>query len=446
LMKGRRALFVCDRTALINQTSERADAYGLSNHGIVQANHPRRDNSLPFQIASIQTLAARGYWPDADVVIIDECHTCYASSTEYIAKTKAAVIGLTATPCTKGLGLIYHNVVNAATPHELTQAGVLVPLNILSCEQPNMAGAKTTSTGEWTEKAAEERELEIVGDVVAEWLKYGENRKTIGFGATIAYCEELCRRFNAQGVNADLWTSETSHEDRENILKEFKKPDSRIRILLSVDALAKGFDVQDVGCIIDARPLRKSFSTAVQMWGRALRASPETNKKDALLLDFSGNIRRFQDEFEDIYFNGFTSLDDSEKLDATPRNERDWDTKGCPKCSHTPFNKRCMACGYEKIKQSTVEEAPGTMRPVMIGKKKLADNERDLYAQLWNYARKYIKLESQKGWVWYKYQDILGKKPPGYWNHATVPNVEVTRATAAKLKQLHIAYKKGHKA
>ena len=99
-------------------------------------------------------------------------------------------------------------------------------------------------------------------------------------------------RFNAQGVNAELWTSETSHEDRENILKEFKKPDSRIRILLSVDALAKGFDVQDVGCIIDARPLRKSFSTAVQMWGRALRSSPDTGKKDALLLDFSGNIQR----------------------------------------------------------------------------------------------------------------------------------------------------------
>ena len=199
LMKGRRALFVCDRTALINQTSERADAYGLSNHGVVQANHERRDNSLPFQIASIQTLAARGYWPEADVVIIDECHTCYAATTEYMAKTKAAVIGLTATPCTKGLGLIYHNVVNAATPHELTQAGVLVPLNILSCEQPNMAGAKTTSSGEWTEKAAEERELEIVGDVVAEWMKYGESRKTIGFGSTIAYCEELCHDSTRKG-------------------------------------------------------------------------------------------------------------------------------------------------------------------------------------------------------------------------------------------------------
>ena len=52
LLKGRNALFVCDRTTLINQTSEVADAYGLTDHGIVQANHWRR-NDLPFQIASV---------------------------------------------------------------------------------------------------------------------------------------------------------------------------------------------------------------------------------------------------------------------------------------------------------------------------------------------------------------------------------------------------------
>ena len=72
LLKGKRVIFVCDRTTLINQTSEAADGYGLSAHGIIQAAHWRFNPEMPFQIASAQTLARRD-WPDADVIIIDEC-------------------------------------------------------------------------------------------------------------------------------------------------------------------------------------------------------------------------------------------------------------------------------------------------------------------------------------------------------------------------------------
>ena len=61
LVKGRSVVFVCDRTTLINQTSKAADAYGLSAHGIVQANHWRRAPDMPYQIASAQTIAKRGY-------------------------------------------------------------------------------------------------------------------------------------------------------------------------------------------------------------------------------------------------------------------------------------------------------------------------------------------------------------------------------------------------
>ena len=32
--------------------------------------------------------------------------------------------------------------------------------------------------------------------------------------------------------------------------------------------------------MVDCRPLRKSLSTAIQMWGRGLRCSPETGKND----------------------------------------------------------------------------------------------------------------------------------------------------------------------
>lgn len=438
LRKGRRALFVCDRTALINQTSARADEYGLSDHGIVQANHWRRDNSMPFQIASIQTIAARGYWPAADVIIIDECHTQHKAWTDYVKTTGAAVVGLTATPCSQGLGLTFSNMVNAATMHDLTQAAVLVPMRILSCTRPDMAGAET-SGGEWTARAAAEREALIIGDVVTEWAKHGENRKTIAFGADIAYCLELVRRFNQAGVTAEAFTSETNDSERAALLKEFTKPDSRIRVLVSVEALAKGFDVQDIGCVIDARPLRKSLSTAIQMWGRGLRCSPSTRKIDCLLQDHSGNIVRFLQDFTDVYFNGFQSLDMSEKLDRVIRREEDYEPAGCPGCGYKPFHRRCMSCGYEKQTTALVDEAAGEMREIKIGKRVVAGNKFELWRQLCGHAR---GAKNPQGRAAHLYKAFVGEWPDREWHIDITEPAPLTRGTLNKIRSLNIAYSK----
>lgn len=446
LVKGRSALFVCDRTALIDQTSARADDYGLRAHGVVQANHWRRDNSMAFQIASIQTIQARGYWPPADVIVIDEAHTQYTATKEKLAAADAAVVGLTATPCSQGLGLSYSNMVNAATMHELTQSGVLVPMRILSCVTPDMAGAETKG-GEWTAKAASEREAQIIGDVVAEWVRYGENRKTIAFGADIAYCTQLAQRFNEAGISAETFTSETPTDERIALIEEFRKPDSSIRILVSVEALAKGFDVEDIGCVIDARPLRKSLSTAIQMWGRGLRSSKNTGKVDCLLLDHSGNIQRFLKDFTEVYFDGFVSLDMSEKLDKTVRkDEQDHNAGGCPKCGYKPFHRRCMSCGHEKQTLALVAEAAGEMREIRIGKNVIASDKQDLWRQLCTYARSSSKPENQSGRAWHLYRDITGEIPPRQWQFNLTEDVPVTRGTLGKIKSLRIAFMKGREA
>lgn len=282
LSRGKRGMFVCDRRTLIEQTSATADRYGLLDHGVIMASHHRFRPHAPLQIASVQTLARRS-WPDADVIIIDEAHTQLKAWTEHIPNVQSAVVGLSATPYSDGLGRLFSNVVNAATMRELTELGVLVPMRVLSCTRADMKGAET-SGGEWTDRAAEERGMEIVGDVVAEWLKYGEGRKTIVFAATINHCQELERQFRQHGVAAATFTSETTAAERESLLRDYRA-DASLRVLISVEALAKGFDVPDVGCVVDCRPLRKSLSTAIQMWGRGLRSSPDTGKTDCILLD-----------------------------------------------------------------------------------------------------------------------------------------------------------------
>lgn len=447
LVKGRKVVFVCDRTTLINQTSKTADAYGLSAHGIVQANHWRRAVDMPYQIASAQTIAKRGYWPAADVVIIDEAHTQLKVWVEFAQSNKAACIGLSATPFSAGLGKIFTNLINATTMHDLTQSGVLVPMRVLSCKRVDMTGA-ATSGGEWTDAAAEERGMGIVGDVVKEWVTHGENRKTIVFGATIRHCQEMAKQFLDAGVMAAVFTSETTAPERELLLKEYSKHDSCLRVLISVEALAKGFDVPDVGCVVDCRPLRKSLSTAIQMWGRGLRSSPETGKQDCILLDHSGNITRFAEDFTSIFYDGLDALDMGEKLDKKiRRDDEEKDSKGCPACGYKPFHKRCMSCGFEKQEPALQEAAAGVMEEVvMLGKKKLADDHRHLWEQLCAYARGHSSPERQKGRAWHLYQKITGKVPPPSFDFHSTPNAEITANVRNKIKSLDLAYVKAKKA
>jgi len=446
IQRGKRAVFLCDRTTLINQTSAVADSYGMYGHGVIQAKHWRRRPDELLQIASVQTIAKREFWPQMDVLVVDEAHTTYKAWTEFAQATNAVVIGLSATPFTPGLGKIFTNLVNATTMHELTVSGVLTPMRIFSCKKPDMTGAKT-SGGEWTDKAAEERELSIVGDVVSDWQKHGDNRKTIVFGATIKHCEELCRQFIQSGVMAAVFTSETKAAEREMLLKEYRKPDSPLKVLISVEALAKGFDVPDVGCICDARPLRKSLSTAIQMWGRGLRSSPDTGKQDCHLLDFSGNIVRFFEDFNDIYFNGLAQLNDGEKLDKAVRDKEEFETKGCPKCGYTPFHKRCMACGHERISKAMTEAQPGHMQEIFIGtgpdKKKLANTAEDLWNQICTYARHHSKPDKQSGRAWHLFKDITGQETK--WAFSKAPAVEITRNVFNKIQQMNIAFRKGNR-
>lgn len=442
MAKARRAIFVADRTVLIGQTSATADRYGLTDHGIIQAQHWRTNLSRPFQIASAQTLARRD-WPEADLIIVDECHTQLKAWTEHIPTTKAAVIGLSATPFSAGLGKLFTNLVNAATMHELTEQGILVPMRVFRGVSADMRGAET-SGGEWTERAAEERGLQIVGDVVQEWLKHGENRKTICFASTIRHCEELCREFNEGGIGAAVFTSETSSDEREKLATEFKKPDSVIRILISVAALAKGFDQPDVGCVILARPLRKSLSEVIQMVGRGLRSSPETFKSDCLILDHAQNMDRFAEDFEDIYFNGLDKLDAGEKLDQKIRRDEDNpEPKPCPNCGSSPFFKRCRSCGFEIVAPALVEQIAGELQEVMIGKKKVADDRRHLWEQLCAYARQHTAPEKQRKRALALFKNMTGVFPPWSWDFDSTPDAPVMANTASWIRSQNIRHAKG---
>ena len=444
LRKGKRAMFVCERNTLIEQACSTADKYGMGDFGVIQAQHWRFAPSKPFQIASAQTLARRG-WPEGlDLCVVDEAHVMMKPWVDAAFASSARFVGLTATPMAKGLGKIFTNLINAATMAELVESGVLVPMRVLSCKKANMKGALTNATGEWTDEAAEERGMEIVGDVVTEWQKYADGLKTIVFGATIAHCEEMCRQFNECGVMAAVFCATTTDSEREQILKDFRRRDSVIRVVLSVDAISRGFDIPDIECVVDCRPLRKSISTWIQMIGRGLRSAPE--KSQCLVLDHSGNAWRFAKDFEDIYFNGIDSLDKGEKLDREirPDAEDEREVRSCPKCGYSPFAKRCISCGHETKAASLIQhEASDGVVEIMIGKSKAAENKQDLWNQVASYCRANGKPETSYGRATHLFREITGVWPPEHWGMRTVETVP-SKALLGKIRANRIRWAKGN--
>lgn len=275
LEKGSRVMFLCDRRVLVGQFSQHLHQEEIP-HGIIMAGHSKRMYEK-VQIASVQTLEKMDGWPQVDLLIVDEIHAVMRGSLKAMldAMPKMRVIGLTATPFHAELPKYFSRVTNVITMSDLVEQGFLVPFRVFAATEIDTKGVKVTA-GEWQKDQLEERGLQIVGDVVADYVKiyqqvWGEPKKTICFSAGVSHGAELVKRFAEQGLNFVQISYLDSEEYKAEVLKEFAKPNTEILGVISTDILTRGFDQPDVEHVIIAKPLRKSFSQHVQMVGRGAR-------------------------------------------------------------------------------------------------------------------------------------------------------------------------------
>lgn len=405
--KGHRGMFIVDRINLLDQTSAVFDKYGIP-HGVIQSGHPRWKPGELIQVASIHTLARR-VWPDAKLIISDEQHIFYQAMKRKLERKDAKIIGLTATPFTKGLGKYFQKIVNVTTGNKLTAEGFLVPFKVWAATEPDMTGAKVVA-GEWTDEEASRRSIKIVGDVVAEYQRHGDNQKAIIFGVDVAHCEEIQRQFLMAGIKVALYTYRTDDMERELMLREFRKPDSEIRGLISVAALSRGFDVPDVGCIIMCRPLKSSFAEFVQILGRGLRSHP--SKTTCIILDLAGNFLRHYPRLVEFMEDGVNELDDGKpkpKAEAVPKEKK---PVKCPRCSYLPCGPSCPSCGFIFPPKHTHEHEAGELGE-FNGQNTLKldrESKRILFSEL-DYIRQLKGYKS--GWTAHKYRAITGVWPVG---------------------------------
>ena len=314
LAKGLRCMFVVDLLCLIEQTRRTLASLGIECE-VVQGDRDW-DPEAPVLLASAQTLVRRSNVPRADLIFVDEAHTMRDGVLKWIDGhgRRSVAVGLSATPFKMELAESWDAIVGVSGTDRLIRKGVLTPLDVKTSvpliSMTDSEGKELRGTGkggEWSDRQAETAALGLVGDIpkihAAETAaKFGGSVPTIAFVPSVRYAGWLRDRFLDGGAKAHAVSHHDRPKDRAAAIESFRSGETEI--LICVEALAKGFDVPSVRCVIDARPRKKSFEGYVQAIGRGIRC--DEGKKDCLLLDFAGNWPRFEVMVRQFYAMGCT--------------------------------------------------------------------------------------------------------------------------------------------
>jgi len=436
--KLKNVAMVLDRIVLVNQTSTRLGAY-LINHGVMQADHWRYRPYEKIQVCSAQTLESRDNFPDVSMLIIDECHVQRKQIIQFIKdRPDMKVIGLTATPFTNGLGDVYTNVVGAKPTGDLIEEKWLTPLKIFIAKEIDMTGADKVA-GEWSQDETTKRGMQITGDIVQEWINktnevFGGPRKTVVFCSGVEHGRDLVRQFNAAGYNFVSISYKEEDEYKAAMIEDFSRPDTLINGLVATDILTRGFDVSDVMIGVSARPFSKSFSSHVQQMGRVMR--PYEGKAFGLWLDHSGNYLRFRKEWDKLFDEGVTELENGSEVAKKEPTDQEKKEAKCPACGALWVwpDRTCGECSYEKpIKQ--ILNVPGELTELETTKREALSENQNFYSELLYYAK---MREYKEGWAAHKYKEKYGVYPKGLH---TKPQATSSK-TANWIKSKNIAWAK----
>jgi DNA repair protein RadD len=268
LLGDEAAVWCAHRRELITQTAKRLRTrLGNANVGIVMPGEYPNPKAR-VQVATVQTLLARGERPRATVLVLDEAHHYAADDWRQLvaAYPKARTLGLTATPERRDgepLGDIFGELVVSASYSELVAGGFLVPARV---HRP------ATSLGN-----------DLAQDPVSAWHAYSEGSRAFLFCGRVADAHAWAKKFRDAGVRAAVIEASTPKAEREETLSLFAR--GVVRVVVNVNTMTEGIDVPEARTIILARAFGH-VGGYLQVAGRGLR--PAKDKPDMILIDLVG--------------------------------------------------------------------------------------------------------------------------------------------------------------
>lgn len=250
-------------------------------------------------VASVQSLGREGTGrlnsinpEEYSAIVIDECHRSTGASYKNVLDHfqineinpyNILLLGVTATPNRSdglGMALVFDKIVYQMPILTAINEGWLVDLKAFRIRTNTDLDAVHTLAGDFNQG-----ELSLVVNtdsrnriIAEEWLKYGEQRKTLAFTVDIAHAVNLAKSFRDRGICAEaVWGADP---ERASKLKRHRNGETLV--LFNSDLLTEGYDDWSIQCVLLAKPT-KSQLLYTQLIGRGTRLQDGiTNIKDAI--------------------------------------------------------------------------------------------------------------------------------------------------------------------
>lgn len=283
---NRRILIVVHRKELVEQITEKLTVKDVPVGHIIAGK--KADYNQFVQVASIQTLSRREH-PDANLIIIDECHHAKADTYKKLWEIypHAKFLGVTATPIRlsgEGFDDLFDELIVSMPTQKFIEQGHLVPVIHFVCSNPDLSGVKQRQ-GDYITKMLSGVMMDnsIMSDLVESYKEKSSGKTAIVFAVDVEHSLNIAARYNAENIPAAHIDAKTPKNERDAILKDFRQ--GKIKVVSNVEIITEGFDFPECEVVQLARPT-KSLSLYLQMVGRVMR--PAKNKKEGIVLDNAG--------------------------------------------------------------------------------------------------------------------------------------------------------------
>ncbi len=292
-----------------------------------------------------------------NIIVVDEAHainylnhrTCFMRILRHYKQEYAdmRLLGATGTNFRfKGTAIVgedcmFRSQVGNITTESLIQSGYLIDPNFQVDRDLiiDFSKVRIKQNGQFDQKQLEQ----VVSDnarltelICKQLIHIMESQARYGvfiFATTKRHAEEIMSHLPPD--ESALILGETPQNERTEILEKARA--GVIKFLVNIAIISVGVDVPPYDTIAYLRPT-ESLVLLVQTMGRVLRLSESTNKKEALILDFAGNIARHSDWDNPILLKALKQTEDPEKPLVII----------CPKCMarNTDTARRCVGRDY----------------------------------------------------------------------------------------------------
>jgi superfamily II DNA or RNA helicase len=282
----KKILIVVHRKELVDQITDKLRSVDVDLGEIIAGKNT--DYSKIIQVASIQTLSRRQH-PDANLIIIDECHHSKAETYKKLWEIypQAKFLGVTATPIRlsgEGFDDLFDELIESPPVSFFIENKFLVPIKQLVCSHPNLADVKKRQ-GDYVTAQLSGIMLNagLMSNLIESYINHARGKSTIVFAVDVEHSTSIAERYNEAGVKAAHIDASTTKAERDSILLQFKQ--KKIQVVSNVEIITEGFDFPECEAVQLARPT-KSLALYLQMVGRIMR--PAKGKDLGYVLDNAG--------------------------------------------------------------------------------------------------------------------------------------------------------------